>query len=275
MGLAASQCRILYLTARQSDVEYDMMAIAEQQQRLTNETTQIALEYARATDDQNLQLKIANPSDSSGFTYENITYANPRDAGYYLVSSNKDIVYVKVDKTTDEDGNEIYKNWEVPTDETGNPISQVYSVKGNEITDEDGNTSENSLNLDNGDYIKVGDTYYRLQDASAYIKNYKLINNKIAEGSIEFAQLTAEQATRYSYYQAIDELKVNFDTSNDSAAYAKYTAAMQRINAKDKELETELKLLETEQTAITKELESIDSVVKDNVDKSYGIFAKS
>ena len=252
-----------------------MMTIAEQQHRLTEETTQIALEYARATDDQNIQLRIANPNDTSGFSYENITYANLKNAGYYLVNSNENIVYVKVDKTADENGDIIYKNWDVPTDETGNPISKVYSVKGKEITDEDGNTSENSSNLDNGDYIKVGDTYYRLQDAAAYIKNYKLINSKIAEGSIEFAQLTSAAATRYPYYQAIDGMKVDYDTSNDNAAYAKYTAAMQRVNAKDKELDTELKLLETEQTAITKELESIDSVVKDNIDKSYGIFAKS
>lgn len=275
MGLAASQCRILYLTARQSDVEYDMMAIAEQQQRLTAETTQIALEYARATDDQNIQLKVSNGADASGYVYENITYSNLRDAGYYLVSANKDIVYVKAEKTKDEDGNEVVSKWEVPTDETGNPISQVYSVKGQEITDEDGNTSENSQNLDNGDYIKVGDTYYRLQDAVSYIKNYKLINNKIAEGVIEFAEFKSDAAKRYPYYQGIEDLKVNFDTSNDSAAYAKYTAAMQRINAKDKQLETELKLLETEQTAITKELESIGTIIKDNVDKSYGIFAKS
>lgn len=274
MGLAASQCRILYLTARQSDVEYDMMAIAEQQQRLTAETTQIALEYARATDDQNIQLRVANAADASGFVYENITYANLRDAGYYLVSSNKDIVYVKGEKTTNEAGEEVM-NWEVPTDENGNPISSVYTVKGSGMTDSEGNSYENPDNLDNGDYILVGDKYYRLQDALPYIKNYKLINNKIAEGAIEFAELSAAEAKRYPYYQAIEDMRVTFDTSNDNAAYAKYTSAMQRINAKDKELETELKLLETEQTAITKELESIGSVIKDNVDKSYGIFAKS
>lgn len=274
MGLAASQCRILYLTARQSDVEYDMMAIAEQQQRLTAETTQIAMEYARATDDQNLQIKVRSNGDVTGYIYENVTYANLRDAGYYMLSANKDIVYVKSTKDTDDAGN-VSINWEVPTDENGNPISAVYSVNGNSVTDADGNQSENTNNLDNGDYILIGDRYYKLQDAEAYIKNYKLINNKLNEGAIELAQLSATEAKRFPFYQSVDDLRMNFDTENDTAAYSKYTAAMQRINAKDKELETELKLLETEQTAITKELESIDSIIKDNVDKSYGIFAKS
>ena len=270
MGLAASQCRILYLTARQSDVEYQMMAIAEQQQRLTTETQQISTEYANAIDDKNIKIRLADAESSTGYTFENITYGNLKDAGYYLVDALKDAIYLKAE--TSDDGK---ITWDVPKDADGNPVSQVYTVNGNTVTDEDGNTTTNDNNLDNGQYIKVGDKYYALRDAKAYVEHYKFINNKVTEGSINLAKIEGTGIKRYPNYLSNDDMRVDFDTSNDAAAYAKYTAAMNKINAKDKELETELNLLETEQTAITKELESIDTIIKDNVEKSYGIFAKS
>ncbi|MBR6163309.1 hypothetical protein IKQ26_05435 [bacterium] len=270
MGLAASQCRILYLTARQSDVEYQMMAIAEQQQRLTTETQQISTEYANAIDDKNIKIRITNSAETTGYSYENITYNNLKDAGYYLVDAAVDAIYLKADTSA-----EGATTWDVPKDADGNPISKVYTVNGNTVTDEDGNTTQNTNNLDNGQYIKIGDKYYALKDAKAYIEHYKLINNKVTEGVVNLAKIDGTNITRYPNFLANEDMRVDFDTSNDAAAYAKYTAAMNKINSKDKELETELSLLETEQTAITKELESIDSIIKDNVEKSYGIFAKS
>jgi len=269
MGLAASQCRILYLTARQSDVEYQMMAISEQQQRLTTQTEQIATEYANAVDDKNIKIRIASAESSTGYSFENITYANLKDAGYYLVDASNDAMYLKAEKNGDK------TTWDIPKDADGNPISKVYTVSGNTVTDEDGNTTPNTENLDNGEYIKIGDKYYALKDAKAYVEHYKFINNKVREGVINLAKIEDGAIKRYPNYLSNEDMSVDFDTSNDSAAYAKYTAAMNKINAKDKELETELSLLETEQTAITKELESIDSIIKDNVEKSYGIFAKS
>lgn len=269
MGLAASQCRILYLTARQSDVEYQMMAIAEQQQRLTTETQQISTEYANALDDKNIKIRINDGTQASGYSFQNITYGNLKDAGYYLVDAASNSIYLKADTTGET------TKWDVPTDENGNPVSKVYTVSGKTVTDEDGNTSENTNNLDNGQYILIGDKYYQLKDAKAYIEHYKFINNKVTEGVINLAKIEGNAIARYPNYLSNDDMTVDYDTSNDAAAYAKYTAAMNKINAKDKELDTELSLLETEQTAITKELESIDSIIKDNVEKSYGIFAKS
>ena len=63
-------------------------------------------------------------------------------------------------------------------------------------------------------------------------------------------------------------------------ANAQYEKMIQDINAKtsliqqeDKQLELRLKQLDTEQNALSVEMEVVQKVVKDNVDKSFKTFA--
>ena len=45
-----------------------------------------------------------------------------------------------------------------------------------------------------------------------------------------------------------------------------------KINKKDANYDTELSKLETERTAITTEMDSIKSVEKDNIDRTFNVF---
>lgn len=66
--------------------------------------------------------------------------------------------------------------------------------------------------------------------------------------------------------------EVNDDTM-EKKAEAKYKHELDIINRKDTHFDTELKKLETERTAITKELDSIKQVKDDNIDRTFGLFS--
>ena len=72
-------------------------------------------------------------------------------------------------------------------------------------------------------------------------------------------------------------MKYSNNTEIDKRALAKaeadYEHAMKVIDRKDKKYDLELKRLETERNALTKEHDSLKKVIEDNIDKSFGIFS--
>ena len=86
------------------------------------------------------------------------------------------------------------------------------------------------------------------------------------------------------------EYKLNVETITDDEAYqdamnqyyyksAEYDKMIQDLNAKtsiiqqeDRSLELKLKQLDTERTALTNEMEAVQKVVKDNLEKSFKAF---
>ncbi len=107
------------------------------------------------------------------------------------------------------------------------------------------------------------------------------------------ALLETDSSGRFTSIRfADDSIKYTLDveTITDDAAYkdamnqyyyetAKYDKMVQDINAKtsiiqqeDQELELRLKQLDTEQNALSTEMEAVQKVVKDNVDKSFKTF---
>ena len=75
MGLAASQCRLLLLTARLSDTEYRAQMISQRRMALAMQTEQIATEYSRKINNRELRLVFdLNSNDGSTFN-ETLTYS--------------------------------------------------------------------------------------------------------------------------------------------------------------------------------------------------------
>ena len=66
--------------------------------------------------------------------------------------------------------------------------------------------------------------------------------------------------------------KVNDSDARDEAL-VKYEYEKSLINAKESRIDTRMKNLETEQSAILKMLETIDQVKGDNVDRTMGLWA--
>jgi len=63
------------------------------------------------------------------------------------------------------------------------------------------------------------------------------------------------------------------DETNLKKAEAKYEADMKKIDNKDKKYDTDLAALETERTAIKEEMETLKTVAKENVERTFKLFS--
>ena len=63
------------------------------------------------------------------------------------------------------------------------------------------------------------------------------------------------------------------DKSGFAKAEAEYTAATAKIKKKEQILDNDLKALETEHSALKTEFDSVKSLIKDNVDKTFNLFS--
>ena len=64
-----------------------------------------------------------------------------------------------------------------------------------------------------------------------------------------------------------------YDTSDDRAAEAKYESAMRELQKQDKLLDLRLEQVQTEESAVEKELDSIKQIIEKNIEDSFGTFA--
>ena len=61
--------------------------------------------------------------------------------------------------------------------------------------------------------------------------------------------------------------------SKHKKAEAKYEADMRKIDAKDKKFDTDIAALEQERNAIKTEIDTLKTVAKDNVERTFKLFS--
>lgn len=304
MGLSASQARFLQLTARRSDIEYEAQQINFQRLELSKKAGDASKVYQDKMNNRKMVLKF---NDGTGFQKVDMSYKNYKaylneQCGtsaiglkqYFLVSSsgNKIIVSSEEEKkemmdryTTTMSEDEYNKissakkeveaagtDTSALTDETIQKakidISEYamnirYDEEGNEIVE----YIQRKFNED--DFLIVDD----LDDPDSF-------QNAIQNGIYYFATLERDDETKESYFNtegwdtlgggAIGE---EYDKSDDAAAQAEYDTIQSRIQSQDKKLELRLDQLESTRQAIQTEIESVEKVVSDNVEKSFNIFS--
>jgi len=69
------------------------------------------------------------------------------------------------------------------------------------------------------------------------------------------------------------QLAIESDTTELAKAEAEYNSKTAKINNKEKLLDNDLKALDTEHSALSTEQDSIKSLIKDNVDKTFNLFS--
>ena len=85
-----------------------------------------------------------------------------------------------------------------------------------------------------------------------------------ADGNQTFTEVNIATDTSLQEVQDETELK---------KAEAKYEADMRKIDAKDKKFDTDLAALEQERNAIKTEIDTLKTVAKDNVDRTFKLFS--
>ena len=246
MGLSASQARLLNLTARMHDIEYKAQNLEAQKLQMANESQQVYSEYETALNKTKIQQKDINKSGVTFF--KDITAATLKDAGYSFeiaVGDNtiKGTVYSSMDKAVEKlKENKLINDTGTFTgarDQVTNFINEGYIVLV-KVLDKDNKRVET---------FTEGATLKSLQEAEATSGTYDI-----------------NVATDTGLQEVTDEVDLK-------KAEAKYESDMRKINNKDAKFDTDLAALESERNAIKTEMDTLKSVAKDNVDRTYKLFS--
>lgn len=103
-----------------------------------------------------------------------------------------------------------------------------------------------------------------LQSGQLYIEIASVDNNGTC--SLDGISVSSDVNLSYTQTSQIDRVAL-------AKAEAKYEHEMKTIDRKDKKFDVELSKLDTERSALTKEIDSVKKVAQDNVDRTFGIFS--
>ena len=104
-----------------------------------------------------------------------------------------------------------------------------------------------------------------LIDAGAYLLKFDLSKADEAETNI----INVLKDTNVSVETSLQEVQ---DEKELKKAEAKYEADMRAIDRKDRKYDTELAAVDTERNAIKQEMDTLKTVAKDNVDRTFKLF---
>lgn len=288
MGLAASQGRYLCLTARNSDLIYEGQQISQQRLALTQETQQIADKYNEAMN--NTVMQATTPEGGTQqLTYDILTSQDPFSGlcmrlvdlnGYVVIPGE----YLET-TTTDADGgtsqlkfssaSDFIKRYmpEVTGDEfntlSGKSLSELCTYY-NENYPDSGTTVE-LINRDNSNVVKDGEKV--LKDVNCTDASY--LQQMLTSGQWLIQQASASNETGWDdiVWQGSSAISEVYYTADDAAAEAEYESAMTEIQKRDKLLELRLEQVQTEQSSVETEIDSIKDVISQNIEDSFGTFA--
>lgn len=293
MGMAASQARLLCITARIHDVEQQAQSIQNAKLQLSTQSDQVYREYLEALDASTLTVRAIDPvtaktssvaatfnnlcSKDKLFISGNVNYAIHVD-GLLLVEDN---VEEKYNEALDEGINTphdfaifmIYneKPSDPPSHTEPDPgdveLYNYYKQIFNQIKASKGCVSIADYGSDaanNSDWLK------RMIETGVFsisiITEDDSADNDIDR--IKFKRTAPNSDTNLSYITTTE-----VDNTALAKAEAKYENDLKKIDKKDKQFDLDLSKLETERTALTTEYESIKKVMNENIERSFGIFS--
>ena len=73
--------------------------------------------------------------------------------------------------------------------------------------------------------------------------------------------------------ESLSEVSSRYYTEDDAAAQAKYNTAMAKVNTLDTRLENKLNQIETQKKAVEQEMESVDSIIQSNIERTFQYFS--
>ena len=239
MGLAASQARLLLLTARKSDLEYRAQQITNSLMILAQQTETVAREYSVKISNQTIiyqgadkdqtvtKVSASTLSDIGGDAYTLKVYDESQDRYVEWQPKYKD-GYVR------DDGKVITEEqYEQLTPEQ----QAAYTHKQNAIISNDYNGPELLEAYNNGSII-------------------------IVDRNGQEVDLNSNVGFVTTYY-----------TDDDKQAEAEYNTKTASIQVKEKRLQNDLNQIETQQSACDTEIDSVKKILDKNIERTFKVFS--
>ena len=266
MGLSASQARFLNLTARMHDIEYKAQNLEAQKLQMANESTQVYQEYENALNKQKVQFKQIGTDGSAN--YIDASLQTLLSNGYKLkiwdgstyvdiggISGSKLQSYTKTEEEID--------SYTPANAKVGDIVSSGSNTfKLTKLAEGTNKARGQGLTAVSGDLAKITD-----------FTSTDVLRNLVEAGYIVFQKPDSEKgftevniATDTSLQEVSDEVELK-------KAEAKYEADMRKINQKDKKFDTDLAAMDAERNAIKTEMDTLKTVAKENVDRTFKLFS--
>lgn len=290
MGLAASQGRYLCLTARMSDLVYEGQQISQQRLALSQETQAIADEYNDAMN--NTVLQATTPEgQTQQLTYGILTSQDPfTGLCMRVVDLNGSVVVPKKEEylsvtSKNEEGEDVTSSISSSSEFISLYMSDLDADKATELSALSLSKlaeyySKNYAN--SGVTVEVKDNINTAlkNDNEKFLYDENCTDPEYLQQMLTSGQWLLEQVSTSSdngwesvVWQGSSAISEIYDTTDDAAAEAKYEAAMQDIQKQDKILELRLEQVQTQESAVEKEIESVKQVISKNIEDSFGTFA--
>lgn len=187
-------------------------------------------------------------------------------------------------------------------DKNGNPVDlatfkqQTQSLNAPDFYDfwnNSGYSLQNQNILSNDRYYTEDDDAAKLNyqntaatiqenQSTSYLQDSQCKDSSYLEGKLRSGEWTLQKkstdASTYgswqnSTWEGNAQIQDSLDTSDDGAAEAEYTSRSAFFQQKDKEMELQMKQLDTEHNALQTEMDSVKKVMDKNVESSFKTFA--
>ncbi len=243
MGLSSSQGRLLMLTSRLSDIQYQETLLSQRQAKLAFESEKAASDYNTKMNNYKLEIKMPDKGSDSGYKTEDLDYEKMTQLGYVVMDSNEQIYLQK-----DENG-----EWIIPKDLDGKDILSIDSSTGKAV---------------------IGDKEFNIVDGKEHLSKPKDLQNAIMKGVL-FILDTSDTDAKLTLDNLKSETKMEYvlDKSDDVEAQTTYDMETTRIGRKDNQIDIEIKQLETQHNVVAKEIDSVKEVLNSNVERTFKLFS--
>lgn len=293
MGLAASQARLLLLTAKNDALELQAQKIENERLILAQEQETIAQEYTDKTSNEITTCRVTNPDGTT--TQETMTLASLAKSVSGGGTTAQSVIVADANgepiiKATagKNDKNEWEMNYQVQFGDEmidyvePNKVQSTYGSKYNatelsklesimkkyKSTIETMNTNGSGTVFQNG--IENGSYQLWLQDTAD--------TANVDSTSLQVSSVGANGDVKDEFYvrkniDALATTTTRYYTEDDAAAQAAYDTAMAKVNALDTRLENKLNQVETQKKAVEQEMESVDSIIQSNIERTFQYFS--
>lgn len=246
MGLSSSQGRMLSLTARLSNLEYQAQSISNQKIRLADQSQAISKNYLDALDAK--KLKAYNSQTNS---YNDLTVNS-----LYALNANGGTQRVLVDATGKVVCPDSYKSQTIgainANGEADN-FSATVDAKGYAAAN-----PNDAKNFNSTEWL-----YDQLSKGNLFLVEYNRDGG--AEGTGAWEEI--------SWSSGDSSLATVADESEVAKAEADYETAMAEIQSKDKRFDLQLETIDTEHNAVQQEMDSVNKVMDKNIERTFKIFS--
>lgn len=277
MGLAASQSRLLSLTARLSDLELQAQSISNAKIRLADLSAAASKTYSDALNKETMKVYTGLQSNGTS-TYIDATAKNLTTYGmisstdkqrFIKDSSNKVIVTKAVGQAYDSanGSSDAFLDSVVGYHDQASATSAgktfdsgaiTYNTNVfNEIKESGGWNNPGDTNLNDKDWLSR-----QIDNGNIFLYEYDPTGGSAGTGDYTNVSWTSGDAT-------LQEVSDNTQTAK---AEATYETTMASIQAKDKRFDMNLTTIDTEHTAIQTEIDSVKKVIDKNIERSFKIF---